>query len=264
MNLGILIIGDEILSGKRRDGHFAHAVETLGQRGLELKWCRIVGDDPDFIVETLRQTYAGGDIVFSFGGIGATPDDHTRRCAALAAEVALIRHPEAVAEIEGQFGAEAYPRRILMADLPAGSTLIPNPFNRVPGFSLRHHHFLPGFPQMAWPMMEWVLDRHYPELHDLAPECELAVIAFDVMESPLLDTMNELVRRWPQVRFASLPHIGADGRRLELSVKGRRGEAEAAMAWLKAEIERLGYRWEALPAGHRNVSGNNVDAPPAS
>jgi len=242
--LGILIIGDEILSGKRRDGHFPHVVESLARRGLGLNWCRIVGDDPDLIVATLRQTYASGDVVFSFGGIGATPDDHTRRCAALAAEVELIRHPAAVAEIEAQFGTEAYPRRILMADLPTGSTIIPNPFNRVPGFSLKDHHFLPGFPQMAWPMMEWVLDTLYPQLRNQLPEAELVITAFDVMESPLLDVMNELVRRWPAVGFASLPHIGADGRRLELSVKGNALEAGAAMAWLKEQVGNLGYRWE--------------------
>lgn len=245
MSFGILIIGDEILSGKRRDGHFSHSVDTLAARGLELKWCRIVGDDPVLIVATLRETYAGGDIVFSFGGIGATPDDHTRRCAALAADVKLMRHPEAVGEIEARFGADAYPHRILMADLPAGCTIIPNPFNRVPGFSLKHHHFLPGFPQMAWPMMEWVLDTHYPELRNQAPESKLAITAFDVMETPLLDTMNELVRRWPEVRFASLPHIGDDGeRRLELSVHGDAKSAHAAMDYLKAEIDALGYRWQ--------------------
>jgi len=244
MALGILIIGDEILSGKRRDGHFSHAVESLARRGLGLKWCRIVGDDPDLIVATLRQTYASGDVVFSFGGIGATPDDHTRRCAALAAKVELIRHPAAVAEIEAQFGAEAYPRRILMADLPAASTIIPNPFNRVPGFSLKDHHFLPGFPQMAWPMMEWVLDTHYPQLRNQLPETELVITAFDVMESPLLDVMNELVRRWPAVNFASLPHIGADGRWLELSVRGKIKPAGEAMDFLKREIAALGYRWE--------------------
>ncbi|MBS4096228.1 MAG: competence/damage-inducible protein A [Sulfuricella sp.] len=244
MNIGIVIIGDEILSGKRRDGHFAHVVEALAKRGLELKWCRIIGDDPAFIVETLRQTYASGDIVFSFGGIGATPDDHTRRCAAVAADMDFVRHPEAVAEIEAQFGAQAYPQRILMADLPAGSTLIPNPFNRIPGFSINRHHFVPGFPQMAWPMLEWVLDHHYLELHDLAPETELVITAFDVMESPLLDVMNELVRRWPQVRFSSLPHIGEDGRRLELSVRGRTGQTAEAMDFLKSEIASLGYRWE--------------------
>lgn len=136
MNLGTIIIGDELLSGKRQDRHFAHVVEALAQRGLELKWCRIIGDDPALIVETLRQTLVREDIVFCFGGIGATPDDHTRQCAAEAAGVPLIRHPEAVAEIEARFGAEAYPRRILMADLAQGSRIIPNPFNRIPGPSI--------------------------------------------------------------------------------------------------------------------------------
>ena len=153
-NFGSIIIGDEILSGKRQDGHFRRTIASLAKRGLELKWCRIVGDAPALITETLRQTYASGDIVFCFGGIGATPDDHTRLCAAQAAGVPLIRHADAVAEIEARFGAGAYPRRILMADLPQGSRIIPNPFNRIPGFTLGHHHFLPGFPQMAWPMMD--------------------------------------------------------------------------------------------------------------
>ena len=243
-HIGAIIIGDEILSGKRQDGHFRHIVETLGKRGLELKWCRLIGDDPALIVDTLRQTYAGGDIVFSFGGIGATPDDHTRQCAAEAAGVPLIRHPDAVAEIEARFGADAYPRRILMADLAQGSTIIPNPFNRVPGFSLNHHHFLPGFPQMAWPMMEWVLDTLYPDLRNQAPEAEEIFTVCDAMESPLLDSMNEFVRRYPEVRFSSLPHIGEDGqRRVEFGVKGARPRVAEATAWLKAEVEKQGFRW---------------------
>jgi molybdopterin-biosynthesis enzyme MoeA-like protein len=244
---GIIIIGDEILSGKRQDGHFRHAVEALGKRGLELKWCRIIGDDPDFIVETLRQTYASGDIVFSFGGIGATPDDHTRQCAAKAADVAMIRHPEAVAEIEARFGPaqdEAGRRRLLMADLPAGSDIIPNPFNRVPGFSLNRHHFLPGFPQMAWPMMDWALDTLYPTLRNLAPEAEEIITVSDVMENPLLNLMNTFVARFPDVRFSSLPHIGEDdGRSVELGIKGARPRVGEAMDYLKREISALGYRW---------------------
>ena len=244
-HIGAIIIGDEILSGKRQDGHFRHVIETLGQRGLELKWARLIGDDPALIVETLRQTYASGDIVFSFGGIGATPDDHTRQCAAAAAEVPLIRHPDAVAEIEARFGADAYPRRILMADLAAGSTIIPNPFNRVPGFSLKHHHFLPGFPQMAWPMMEWVLDTLYPELRNQAPETEEIFTVLDAMESPLLDSMNEFVRRYQDLRFSSLPHIGEGSeRRVEFGVRGKRPRVIEAVAWLKAEVEKLGFRWQ--------------------
>jgi len=250
INIGAIIIGDEILSGKRQDGHFRQAVQTLAQRGLELKWCRIIGDDPALIIDTLRQTYTSGDIVFSFGGIGATPDDHTRLCAAKAADVPLIRHPEAVAEIEARFGAEAYPRRVLMADLPQGSKIIPNPFNRVPGFSFRQHHFVPGFPQMAWPMMEWVLDTLYPEMRNLTPDVEEIITIHNTLESVLLDLMNEFVKNYPEVRFSSLPYIGeGEERRLELGVKGVKPKVEEAMSWLKQGVERLNLSW--TDAKHR-------------
>lgn len=245
MDIGLLIIGDEILSGKRRDGHFVHTVEMLARRGLELSWCRIVGDVPARIVQNLKETYASGDLVFSCGGIGATPDDHTRRCAAEAAGVPMVRHPDAVAEIEAQFGTDAYPNRILMAELPQGSDIIPNPVNRVPGFSLNHHHFLPGFPQMAWPMMEWVLDTRYPELHNKAPEAESIFTIFDVTESFLLDLMNDFVARYPDVRFSSLPHLGEHGeRRIEFGVKGSRPRVAEAAAFLKQGVSEKGYRWE--------------------
>ena len=243
-NFGAIIIGDELLSGKRQDRHFQHVIETLAQRGLELKWCRIIGDDPKLIVATLSQTLPLDDIVFSFGGIGATPDDHTRQCAAEAVGMPLYRHPEAAAEIEARFDAEAYPRRILMADLPQGSRIIPNPFNRIPGFSLNHHHFLPGFPQMAWPMMDWVLDKLYPGIRDQAPETEAVITVLDAMESPLLDLMNEFVRRFPELRFSSLPHIGDGGeRKVEFGLRGARPTVSEAMAWLKRGVSQLGFRW---------------------
>ncbi|MDD5330032.1 MAG: molybdopterin-binding protein [Sulfuricella sp.] len=243
-SIGTIIIGDELLSGKRQDSHFSHVVAALAARGLELKWARIIGDDPALIVETLRQTFARDDIVFCFGGIGATPDDYTRQCAAEAAGVALYRHPDAVAEIEARFGAEAYPRRILMADLPQGSRIVPNPFNRVPGFSLGRHHFLPGFPQMAWPMMDWVLDTLYPEIRNQAPESEAIFTVQDAMESPLLDLMNEFVQRYPDLRFSSLPHLGEEGeRKVEFGLRGERQRVAEAAAFLKQGIATLGFRW---------------------
>lgn len=248
MDIGLIIIGDEILSGKRKDGHFAHTVDMLAARGLELAWCRIIGDVPARIVQTFKDTYASGGLVFSCGGIGATPDDHTRRCAAEAAGVPLIRHPDAVAEIEARFGVaedETARRRLLMADLPQGSAIIPNPVNRVPGFSLNHHHFLPGFPQMAWPMMEWVLDNRYPELHHAAPETEALFTVFDVTESLLLDLMNDFVARYPDVRFSSLPHLGENGERhIEFGIKGSRPQVAEARTFLQEGVTVRGYRWE--------------------
>lgn len=242
-NFGAIIIGDELLSGKRQDRHFSHVIAALAQRGLELKWCRIIGDDPALIVETLRQTLPLDDIVFCFGGIGATPDDHTRQCAAQATNMPLQRHPEAAAEIEARFGAEAYPHRILMADLAQGSRIIPNPFNRIPGFSLNRHHFLPGFPQMAWPMMDWVLDTLYPEIRNQAPETEVLITVLDIMESPLLDLMNEFVRRYPDLRFSSLPHIGEDGeRKVEFGLRGARPRVALGAAYLKQELGKMGLK----------------------
>src|SRR5690606_7446293 len=170
--VGAFIIGDEIISGKRQDKHFVQIINILAARGLSLAWCQYLGDDPARITAALRATMASGDIVFCFGGIGATPDDHTRQCAAAAAGVPIERHVGAVAEIEAQYGERAYPKRVLMADFPVGAELIPNPVNRVAGFSLRHHHFMPGFPEMAWPMLEWVLDHHYAHLHHRQPRIE--------------------------------------------------------------------------------------------
>jgi molybdopterin-biosynthesis enzyme MoeA-like protein len=88
-NFGIYIIGDEILSGKRKDAHFSKVIELLSERGLSLSWADYVGDSPDRITATLQRAFASSDVVFSCGGIGATPDDHTRQCAARALGVPL-------------------------------------------------------------------------------------------------------------------------------------------------------------------------------
>src|SRR5690349_20070517 len=123
MQFGAIIIGDEILSGKRRDKHMAKVIETLDARGLQLAWCHYLGDDPALITATFERTFAGEDVVFSFGGIGATPDDHTRACAARAAGVALELHPEAEGELRARFGADLTPRRLMMGEFPVGSAI---------------------------------------------------------------------------------------------------------------------------------------------
>src|ERR1043165_9262715 len=94
-DIGLVIVGDEILSGKRADKHLPKLVELLSARGLQLAWAEYVGDQPERITATLARAFASGDIVFSCGGIGATPDDHTRRCAAAALGVELALHPVA-------------------------------------------------------------------------------------------------------------------------------------------------------------------------
>ncbi len=230
---GLIVIGDEILSGKRRDRHFDAFRGLLQARGFALAWLQILPDDPALLTGRLAASMGEDLPVFCCGGIGATPDDHTRRCAAAAAGVPLQRHADAVAEIEAQFAEQAYPERILMADLPAGSTLIPNPYNRVPGFAIKRHYFLPGFPDMAHPMAHWVLDNQYAE--GGVPERELSLKVFGAAESRLLSLMEQLTADFPSLKLFSLPRLGPDGF-VELGFRGRDG-LEPAFAALRYELQ---------------------------
>jgi len=248
MDIGALIIGDEILSGKRADKHLPHVIETLATRGLELAFVHYLGDDRARLTALLRDSFARGDLVFSFGGIGATPDDHTRQAAAAALGVPLARHPEAVAELEARFGAEAWPHRVLMAEFPAGARIIPNPVNRVAAFSIRDHHFFPGFPQMAWPMLDWVLATWYPELRRVPLE-ERVIVVFGAGESQLLPLMEANVAQFPMLKLFSLPSFMPDGgRRIELGVKGDPAHVDAGIAHLRAGVEAAGFRWDPVEA----------------
>jgi len=214
-------------------------------RGLSLAWAEYLGDDPARITASLKRSMATDDIVFSFGGIGATPDDFTRQAAAEAANLPIVRHVGAVAEIEARFGEAAYPKRVLMADFPQGAALIPNPVNRVAGFSLGSHYFMPGFPEMAWPMTEWVLDTHYPHLFHQQPIAEAAILVMDAGESQLIDLMNQIVAHHSQVKLFSLPKL--DTRRtIELGVKGPVDQVNQAMSEIKTGLAELGFPWSDL------------------
>lgn len=241
---GAFIIGDEILSGKRQDKHLARTIEVLKAHGLELSWAHYLGDEPQRITAEFRRSLATGDIVFSFGGIGATPDDHTRQCAAAALGVPLQQHPEAVKEIVARFGAAAYPRRVLMAEFPAGCDIIPNPYNRIAAFSVGNHHFLPGFPEMAWPMMEWVLETRYAHLFHQTPSAEEIIIVKNAGESDLLEVMNRIVADYPDLKLSSLPQFAQFGRIIELSVRGNPASVPRAMQEMKTSIDALGFAFD--------------------
>jgi molybdopterin-biosynthesis enzyme MoeA-like protein len=247
MNFGALIIGDEILSGKRQDKHLPRLISALKARGLQLAWCEYLGDEPALITGVLQRTLAAGTPVFSFGGIGATPDDHTRACAARAAGVPLVLHPDAEAEIRARFGAEVTPQRLAMGEFPRGSAIIPNPYNRIPGFSLERHYFLPGFPEMAWPMMEWVLDNHYQALFDPGRVAEASIIVREAGESQLIALMNDTLRRFPELKIFSLPRLEPN-RHIELGARGKPAEVAAAIAMLQAGVSALGFPWASASA----------------
>jgi molybdopterin-biosynthesis enzyme MoeA-like protein len=243
---GAIIIGDEIMRGKRQDKHFARIVEIMAARGLHLDWVEYLGDDRARLGATLRRTLAAGDVVFSCGGIGVTPDDHTRQAAASAAGVALQLHPEAEREIRArcaETGQPVTPARLELGTFPAGSRIIPNPVNRIPGFSLAHHHFVPGFPQMAWPMLEWVLDTYYRDRFDSpGSEIERALIVWEGLEGDLLDLMVQIEAEFPGVKVFSLPSLGGEGvrRHIELGVRGAAEASQPAFAAMRAELARRG------------------------
>ncbi|WP_018150411.1 competence/damage-inducible protein A [Leeia oryzae] len=245
MTIGAFIIGDEILSGRRKDAHMAKLIEMLAARGLELSWCHYLGDDRERQADAYRRSFATSDIVFSFGGIGATPDDHSRQAAAMALGVPLAMHPEGIKELEAQFGAEAWPNRVKMVEYPQGARIIPNPINRVPGFSVGTHHFVPGFPNMAWPMVEWVLNHDYPDLR-AASKMTRSFLCHDARESVLLGLMETFVARFPEVRFSSLPHsidpVNPKPPVIEFGVTGHAEAVETAVDWLRSELLKGGYR----------------------
>lgn len=258
--IGLVIVGDEILSGKRADKHMAKVIELLSARGLQLAYADYVGDVPDRITATLARAFASGDLVFSCGGIGATPDDHTRQCAAQATGRPLQLHPQAemlirerMQDVAREQGQPYEPdradnlHRLNMGVFPEGAAIIPNPYNKIPGFSLGHVHFVPGFPVMAWPMIEWVLDTHYPALlRREEPWVERSVVVYGAMESALVPLMQRIEQVHAGVKVFSLPSVDhpQHGRHIELGVKG------AVTATVPAYAELLeALKAQQLPLG---------------
>jgi molybdopterin-biosynthesis enzyme MoeA-like protein len=262
---GLIIIGDEILSGKRTDKHLPKVIELLAARGLPLAYADYVGDDPERITATLASAFAAaresGDVVFSTGGIGATPDDHTRQCAARALGVELALHPEARRLIEERIrdtakeqGAAYEPdrhdnlHRLNMGVFPVGAEIIPNPYNKIPGFSCQAGqgavHFVPGFPVMAWPMVEWVLDHHYAHLHSTSGAVEKSIIVMGSMEATLTPLMLAIEAEHAGVKVFSLPSVDHPeyGRHIELGIKGPSEAVNRAYPALLAGLHQFDLR----------------------
>jgi molybdopterin-biosynthesis enzyme MoeA-like protein len=263
VSFGLIIIGDEILSGKRADKHLPKVIELLQARGLQLAHADYVGDDPQRITATLARAFASGEVVFSCGGIGATPDDHTRLCAARALGVDLALHPQAellirerMQDVAREQGVPYVPdrpdnvHRLNMGVFPVGSQIIPNPYNKIPGFSCASPggrgavHFVPGFPVMAWPMIEWVLDTFYAGQFRRNAWCEQSVIVYGAMEATLTPLMEAIEARHAGVKVFSLPSVDhpQHGRHIELGVKGGPDLTPLAYAALLQGLSQMGAK----------------------
>ena len=267
--IGLIIIGDEILSGKRADKHLPKFIDLLAARGLQLAWADYVGDAPERIAATLQRAFASGDLVFSCGGIGATPDDHTRQCAAAALGVPVALHPEARQRIRDRMidmAREAGKEidlespdnlhRLKMGEFPQGARIIDNPYNKIPGFTIDGAnggavHFVPGFPVMAWPMIAAVLDQHYAHLFHRTAWFEQSVLVYEVAESTLTPLMEEIEAAYPHAKVFSLPSVGdaVTRRHIELGVKGEPEQAQAGLAHMLAALDAMGAEYVPTPNG---------------
>ncbi|MBC3874830.1 competence/damage-inducible protein A [Undibacterium flavidum] len=261
MAIGLIIVGDEILSGKRVDQHLPKVIALLKERGLSLDWAEYVGDDRARITATLQRSFASGDIVFSTGGIGATPDDHTRQCAAAALGLSVVLHPEAqelihqrivemnlTLDIPTELYGPDYWRRLQMGEFPEGAAIIPNSFNKIPGFAINNHYFVPGFPVMAWPMIAWVLDTHYSHLFHQQPHDEKALLVYEIAESTLTPMMETLEAAYPLIKVFSLPSVGSETirRHIELGVKGEPTQVAAAFVEMCSGLDALRAEYELI------------------
>lgn len=245
MTFGAVIVGDELLSGKRKDGHFNFLVDALARRGGQLAWARMVGDDIAAQAQTYRETSASHSIVFSFGGIGATPDDLSRQAAADAFDRELEYHPEGLKILQARFGADFTQRRHQLINFPVGAELIPNPVNQVPGFSLSNHHFVPGFPNMAHPMVEWVLDTHCADVFRAPPKIEYRLLVTDVWESDLIPMMEKILAEHDKVKVSCLPQSKGVAQ-AELGIKAEQKHADVAYQHLCELLDEANFIYRSI------------------
>lgn len=209
-----LIIGTEILNRRRMDKHFDFLSQALLSRGHKLTGSFIIEDDPALIIQSIKFIRSMPNaVLFSFGGIGSTPDDHTRQCAAMALrDGELVLHEEAKSIISSRIDTDKKPHALNMAMLPSRSKLLENSANGMPAFYLDDRYFfMPGFPEMSHPMVEYILDNIF---EDNAPLYRYTLVAL-CGEGELIDVMQKMP---DSVEFSSLPSMYSDGYRTTISV----------------------------------------------
>ena len=214
MNFYSVIIGTELLNGRRKDAHFSFLNKELLKRGWEQKASFVIKDDPSFMEDIYRLIKNDPDaVMFSFGGIGSTPDDFTRVCAAnVFTNGKMEEHKIAKQRILDKFGEESYPHRITMAHLPINAGLLHNVVNNIPGFSLENKYFFtPGFPSMSQSMIVEALNKYYPKNKEKFRYFLKAYCS----ENELIDVMKKIPK---DIDFSSLPHIENEKRTVVISV----------------------------------------------
>ena len=239
---GLIIVGSEILDGRIRDQHFDTCRMLLEAHRLPLVYTQILKDDPPLITSQLRWALGQAIPFFCSGGIGGTPDDHTRYCAADALGVPVETHPEGLKILQEKLAGEPMRDPMLrMVQFPRGAELIPNPVNRIPGFSIGNGHFVPGFPEMAQPMMDWVLLKKYEK----GPQTlRHSMILPGAREADLTHILDALTAQFSALSISSLPRINGSGGEVELSIQGEPEQVVQAYGKMRREIDALGLAYQ--------------------
>jgi molybdenum cofactor synthesis domain-containing protein len=200
---GLLVIGDEILSGRTKDKNIGYVADYLTASGIDLKEVRVVSDDETAIVaalNALRNTY---DYVFTTGGIGPTHDDITADCVAKAFGVSIDYHPEAVAILKermAKIGGELNEARLRMARIPAGAELVANKVSGAPGFWIDNVIVMAGVPAV----MQTMLDEVAPKLKTGAKLLSVTIRA-DAKEGDVGTELGAIAKAHPETLIGSYP-----------------------------------------------------------
>ena len=233
----VVIIGNEILSGRTQDENLEFLAKGLNEVGVRLREARVIPDDAGVIIATVNEVRRKFDYVFTTGGIGPTHDDITSACIADALGVSLILHPEAKRLLEGHYPPGALNEaRLRMAQVPEGAVLLPNPISRAPGFCIENVYVLPGVPQIMQAIFNELRHRLRggARLYSRSVSCALS-------EGALAKDLGGLQERYADLEIGSYPYFRRSDFGVTLVLRGTDKELlAAAVEELKTLIRALG------------------------
>jgi molybdenum cofactor synthesis domain-containing protein len=250
----LIIIGNEVLSGRTHDKNLPYIAEKLNGVGVRLTEARVIPDIPDIIIRTVRELSASFTYVFTTGGIGPTHDDITADCVAEAMGVAIDIDPEALRRLEIHYensGLEINEARLRMARIPSGATLIDNPISAAPGFRIGNVHVMAGVPKIMQAMLDGIL----PTLKGGRPMISIT-LRCSLPEGRIAEGLGALANAYPDVDFGSYPAWTKTAFQVSLVVRGEDPDrVEQAAQAVEGLIRDLGDTAERITASAPTASG---------
>ncbi len=242
----MIIIGNEVLSGRTQDKNLAFVAQMLGEIGVDMQEARIIPDVLETVVATVNELRARHDYVFTSGGIGPTHDDITADCIAAAFEVKLEKHPLAMQALQAHYDAQEADfneARQRMARIPEGASLIENPVSTAPGFKIDNVYVMAGVPKIMQAMMENIL----PTLKGGETLSSITVTS-SIPEGSIAAEMGALQQQYPDVNIGLYPFYSAQGAGVSVVARGRdMAQLQAVETAIKAHLAAIGAPLVARP-----------------